>query len=148
MTMFEYLKELCERKGISIHKLEMDLGFSNGSLSKANTIPLKRAALIADYFGITIEQLWNMEYPEDTFDPVSGYPIYADVEDENGELTLLGRVGTSYIKNDFLSTVTEDEIEILARLRSIPEKDKARVLDLLDSYYQEYKDEKKDSSLA
>lgn len=82
MTMFEYLKELCERKGISIHKLEMDLGFSNGSLSKANTIPLKRAALIADYFGITIEQLWNMEYPEDTFDPVSGYPIYADVEDE------------------------------------------------------------------
>ena len=80
--MFEYLKELCERKGISIHRLEKDLGFSNGSLSKANTIPLKRAALIADYFGITIEQLWNMEYPEDTFDPVSGYPVYADAEYE------------------------------------------------------------------
>jgi lambda repressor-like predicted transcriptional regulator len=78
MTTFEYLKELCERKGISIHKLEMELGFSNGSLSKANTIPLKRAALIADYFGITIEQVWNKEFPEDTFDPVSGYPVYPE----------------------------------------------------------------------
>lgn len=82
MTMFEYLKELCDRKGISIHKLEMDLGFSNGSLRNAKAIPLKRAALIADYFGMTMEQLSNMEYPEDTFDPVSGYPVYADVADE------------------------------------------------------------------
>jgi len=59
MTTAEFIKKLCEKKGISIHKLEMDLGFSNGSLAKANTIHLDRAGWIAEYFGITLEELWT-----------------------------------------------------------------------------------------
>ena len=131
--------------GYRIRNLRETLGLSQ--IDVANTI------------GVSKQTLYKYEHdivsniPSDKIESLARKlnttPAYLmGWEDENGELTLLGRVGTSYIKGDFLSTVTDDEIEILARLRSIPEKDKARVLDLLDSYYQEYKDEKKESSLA
>lgn len=133
MTVGERIRQKRIELELSQDELAKRVNYkSRSSIQKiecARDLPLNKVELMAKALGCTPSYLMGWE-------------------DEDGELTLLGRVGTSYIKGNFLSTVTDDEIEILARLRSIPEKDKARVLDLLDSYYQEYKDEKKESSLA
>ena len=50
-------KELCQRKNISIRKLERDLGFANGYLgSKMNDdLPFERVLAIAEYFNVKID---------------------------------------------------------------------------------------------
>lgn len=133
MTVGERIRQKRIELELSQDELAKRVNYkSRSSIQKiecARDLPLNKVELMAKALGCTPSYLMGWE-------------------DENGELTLFGKVGISYVKGDFLSTVTMDEIEILARLRSIPEKDKARVLDLLDSYYQEYKDEKKETSLA
>lgn len=61
MKMLEKIKELCDRSGISIHKLEMDLGFSNGSLTKAKTLPFDRVVAITEYFQVSIDYFLSDE---------------------------------------------------------------------------------------
>ena len=57
--LFDNIKQLCEKKGISIWKLERDLGFSNRSISKWNkTDPgIRKVQKVADYLGVAIENL-------------------------------------------------------------------------------------------
>lgn len=55
MNMLELIKGLCKKKGVSIHKLETDLGFGNGSLSKSNALSFDRVAAIANYFHVPID---------------------------------------------------------------------------------------------
>ena len=59
MVLFDNIKELCEKKGVSVWKLEKDLGFSNRSISKWNeTDPgIRKVQKVADYFGVAIEDL-------------------------------------------------------------------------------------------
>lgn len=59
MTVFERIETLRNAKGISQGKLEKELGFSNGSISKwKNSMPKPdRLQKIADYFGVTMEYL-------------------------------------------------------------------------------------------
>ena len=59
MVLFDNIKELCEKKGVSVWKLEKDLGFSNRSISKWNeTDPgIREVQKVADYFGVAIEDL-------------------------------------------------------------------------------------------
>ena len=131
--------------GQRIKKRRLELGLSQEELAKrmGNKSRASVCTVEKDKEDLTTDRI--RKYAE----ALETTPTYLmGWEDENGELTLLGRVGTSYINGDFLSTVTEDEIEILTRLRSIPEKDKTRVLDLWESYYLEYMDDKKESSLA
>lgn len=61
MTFFERLEELRKSKKISQGKLEKELGFSNGSISKWKTsMPTpERLQKIADYFGVSIEYLMS-----------------------------------------------------------------------------------------
>lgn len=58
-VLFDNIKELCEKKGVSVWKLEKDLGFSNRSISKWNeTDPgIRKVQKVADYFGVAIEDL-------------------------------------------------------------------------------------------
>ena len=58
-VLFDNIKELCEKKGVSVWKLEKDLGFSNRSISKWNeTAPgIRKVQKVADYFGVAIEDL-------------------------------------------------------------------------------------------
>ena len=66
MDFYEQLKDLCANEGISVSKLEKDLGFSNGSLSKG--IPnAQRLLKIADYFDLPMEYFvgdedWEKRY--------------------------------------------------------------------------------------
>ena len=58
-TIFDNVKKVCEEKGISIWRLERDLGFSNRSVSKWNESEpgIWKVQKVADYLGVTIEEL-------------------------------------------------------------------------------------------
>ena len=58
-VLFDNIKSLCERKGISVWRLERDLGFSNRSVSKWNeTDPgIRKVQKVSDYLGVAIEDL-------------------------------------------------------------------------------------------
>lgn len=59
VTVFERIEDLRKSRKISQGKLEKELGFSNGSISKWKTsMPTpERLQKIADYFGVTIDFL-------------------------------------------------------------------------------------------
>jgi len=61
MTMFERIENLRKSAGLSQGKLEKELGFSNGSISKwKNSTPTPdRLQKLADYFHVSLEYLMN-----------------------------------------------------------------------------------------
>lgn len=67
MTVFERIENLRKSQNISQGKLEKELGFSNGSISKwRNSTPTyDRLQKVADYFGVSIEYLMTGEEKED-----------------------------------------------------------------------------------
>ena len=69
MTMYERIENLRKSVGISQGKLEKELGFSNGSISKwKNSVPThERLLKIASYFGVTVEYLINGEGAEEKY---------------------------------------------------------------------------------
>ena len=66
MTLYERIETLRKSKSISQGKLEKELGFSNGSISKwKNSTPTpERLQKLADYFGVTVEYLMTGEEKE------------------------------------------------------------------------------------
>lgn len=66
MTVYERIEDLRHSRKISQGKLEKELGFSNGSISKwKNSMPTpERLKKIADYFGVSVEYLMTGEDPE------------------------------------------------------------------------------------
>ena len=59
MTIYERIESLRKSKGLSQGKLEKQLGFSNGSISKwKNSTPkVERLKKLADFFGVSVEYL-------------------------------------------------------------------------------------------
>lgn len=59
MTMYERIENMRKSVGISQGKLEKELGFSNGSISKwKNSTPTPdRLQKLADYFGVSVDYL-------------------------------------------------------------------------------------------
>ena len=53
----ETIKALCKEKGISLYRLEMELGFSNASLSRGRDLTESRLIKVADYFGVSLDYL-------------------------------------------------------------------------------------------
>ena len=72
MTLRDKIKKLCKEAGIPITKLETDLGFARGYISKLDKSTPRYANLqkIANYFGVGINHLVteteNHSYMEDT----------------------------------------------------------------------------------
>lgn len=68
MNNVEIIKKLCRDRGVSIAKLERDLGIGNGTITKStsNYMRSDRLQAIADYFGVTMEYLMTGEDPEQT----------------------------------------------------------------------------------
>ena len=60
--LFDKIKALCEKKGVSVWKLEKDLGFSNRSVSKWNESEpgIRKVQKVADYLGVAIEDLLEL----------------------------------------------------------------------------------------
>lgn len=69
--MYDRIKLLCKKHGISVNKLEQELGIARGSLCKMNTNKpsLDRAKKIADYFGVTVDYLMNGNDISQTSEP-------------------------------------------------------------------------------
>ncbi len=63
MTVYERIETLRKSRGISQGKLEKELGFSNGSVSKwKNSMPTpERLQKLADYFHVTVDFLMTGE---------------------------------------------------------------------------------------
>lgn len=61
MEIYDKIKEIADEKGVSIYRIERDLNFSNGSISKWNTaIPQSTRLLkVADYLGVSYRVLLN-----------------------------------------------------------------------------------------
>lgn len=66
MTMYERIENMRKSVGISQGKLEKELGFSNGSISKwKNSTPTPdRLQKLADYFGVSVDYLITGEEKE------------------------------------------------------------------------------------
>ena len=69
MTVYERIESLRKSTGLSQGKLEKELGFSNGSVSKwkTSTPTPERLQKLADFFGVTVDYLMNgkEETPEE-----------------------------------------------------------------------------------
>lgn len=68
MTLRERIKELCRKNGVSMNKLEIDLEFGKGYLSKLDksTPNSEKLQQIADYFGVTLDYLMTGKEKEET----------------------------------------------------------------------------------
>lgn len=63
MLTYETIKDLCKEKGVTVTKVEKDLGFAKGSLCKLNTNKpsLEKVQKLADYFGVSVAYLSSDE---------------------------------------------------------------------------------------
>lgn len=61
MKIYNAVKDISAQNGISIYKIEKELGYSNGSISKWNRqIPnALRLQEVADYLGVTSSYILN-----------------------------------------------------------------------------------------
>lgn len=66
MTIKERIKALCKQKGVSMNKLEQDLNFGKGYISKLDksTPNAKNMQAIADYFGVSVDYIIKGKKPE------------------------------------------------------------------------------------
>lgn len=73
MTIYDAVKELCYGRGMSIRKLEMEIGLGNGTIGKWNDKTQRRPStatlsLVANYFGKDMEYFLNKEMEDDDDD--------------------------------------------------------------------------------
>ena len=71
--LYNRVKELCQDKGITIAKLESDLGFSNSTIRKwGNTTSpsIDKIVKVAQYFGVSTDYVLGMSDIEDSVDVV------------------------------------------------------------------------------
>ncbi len=59
MVLYDNVKRICDEKGISVWRLEKDLGLSNRSVSKWNESEpgIHKVQKVAKYLGVSIEKL-------------------------------------------------------------------------------------------
>lgn len=64
------IRDLAKKKGISIRKLETELGFADKTISAWDTHrpSIDRAAAVADYFGVSIDWLLGRDDPAEDED--------------------------------------------------------------------------------
>ena len=97
MNITDRIRELCQKNGLSVTKLEEQLHFGNGSITKAKTKAMgsDRLYAIAQYFQVSMEYLMTgyMESQND-FSLLEREIIQAfrsaDFIDQNSVLRILG----------------------------------------------------------
>lgn len=57
--LYDNVKAICDKKKVSVGKMEKDLEFSNGSVCKwnENEPGVRKVQKVADYLGVPIEKL-------------------------------------------------------------------------------------------
>ena len=72
--LLKNIKHLCKERGIPISGLERETGISNGTISRWGTSSpsVENARKVAEYFGITVDQLINSELTVQPTQEVAG----------------------------------------------------------------------------
>ena len=72
MKIYNAVKDISAQNGISIYKIEKELGYSNGSISKWNRqIPnALRLQEVADFLGVTSSYILNIARKENDHESV------------------------------------------------------------------------------
>lgn len=57
--LYDNVKKICDEKGISVWRLEKELGFSNRSICKWNESEpgIRKVQKVAEYLGVSLEEL-------------------------------------------------------------------------------------------
>ncbi len=133
MTVFERIESLRKAQGISQGKLEKELGFSNGSISKwRNSTPTyERIQKVAEYFGVSADYLMTGETPTDKKEVTLTKRDERDIKkdlDSIMEKLSAGEAGpASYDGEDLDPEAAElfrDELELALRRLKIINKEK------------------------
>ena len=124
MTVFERIEQLRKAQNLSQGKLEKELGFSNGSISKwRNSTPTyERLQKVADYFGVSVEYLMTGETSADkkevTLTPRDERDIKKDLDNIMEKLSS-GEDGPASYNGEELdpeaAELFRDELEIALR---------------------------------
>lgn len=133
MTVFERIEQLRKAQNLSQGKLEKELGFSNGSISKwRNSTPTyERLQKVADYFGVSVEYLMTGETSADkkevTLTPRDERDIKKDLDNIMEKLSS-GEDGPASYNGEELdpeaAELFRDELEIALRRLKIINKEK------------------------
>lgn len=133
MTVFDRIEQLRKTQNLSQGKLEKELGFSNGSISKwRNSTPTyERLQKVADYFGVSVDYLMTGKTPEEKKDITLTSKDQRDIKkdlDSIMEKLSTGEAGpASYDGEDLDPEAAElfrDELEIALRRIKIINKEK------------------------
>lgn len=78
--MYEKIKELCKRKGITVQQAEKEMGFGNGTLSGMSPkSQVAKVKIISDYFNVSMSYL--MDWEEDlTVNSDNGSQFLIEIE--------------------------------------------------------------------
>jgi transcriptional regulator with XRE-family HTH domain len=75
MKTTDVIRQLCRLNNISVTDLEVEMGFSNGSLTKNNILRSDRLLALAKRFGVSMEYL--MGEPDPTYKHITTDLEYA-----------------------------------------------------------------------
>ena len=133
MTTFERIEELRQKAGLSQGKLEKELHFSNGSISKLNhsTPTYKRLQKVADYFHVSVEYLMSgEEKPKEKAPELTARDERDIAKDLNNIMEKLtsGEAGPASYDGEPLdpeaAALFKDELEIALRRLKLINKEK------------------------
>lgn len=134
MTVYERIESLRKSTGLSQGKLEKELGFSNGSVSKwkTSTPTPERLQKLADFFGVTVDYLMNgkEETPEAKKPTLSNNEelnVINDVDEimkriRNNETVVLRFNGEDYSGDEDEDKLLRDSLLSLCRAAKIKKK--------------------------
>lgn len=76
-TLYERIQELCKKQGVSGSRMCIDLGLSKSTMSelkygRTKGVSIPTAKKIANYFGITVDELYGIETDKEKAPTVSG----------------------------------------------------------------------------
>lgn len=74
-VLYQRIKQLCSRKGITIAKLESDLGFGNSSIKKwekSSSPSIDKIVKVATYFDVSIDYLMGRTDIESSMSEIIG----------------------------------------------------------------------------
>ena len=132
MICTDRIKNLCKEKGITIARLEKELGFANGTIAstKSNNMRSDRLKAIADYFHVSMEYLLTGKTDEELFEEVwrENEANRAFYQDEN--------------------TLLLEEAAHLSILRLLPKDKRQEVYSYAEFLLEQEKKNKKKSSAS
>lgn len=115
MTVFDRIKELADKQGISVSKVAIDLGFSENLFYQWKKASPKsdRLEKVADYFDVSVDYLLGR-----TDDPHFNPVTVDDEDDYEQELIMMFRKGEKEVapeKRDLYRKQTKDLMSFISK---------------------------------